>query len=511
MPFKKIATSILFFTLALVALKFVNAQQPTRNQLEVRKANLLKEIAAAEQQLAATKKDRTATLAQLRAIQAKLNARQKLISGINEEIAAIDGSIQKSSQEIDQLNKTLEYLKKRYAESVRYAYKNRESQNMLAFLFSANDFNDAMRRMQYLKKYRDYRKGEAERIVGTQIQMQEEITRLNNQKQEKNELLVGEEQQRKEILTETQETNKVIEELKGREGELMAIIRKNQAANKKIEASIKEQIRKELEIAKKKAAEEEARRQLEIAKRKSEEEARRKSEEIAKKKAAEEEAKRKAIANHTSEEGGSVYGSGTQPIRLNTGTPVAPKENTVTTAKGNEPTEKPTENIASTTNRTISEPTKSTYKLSLTPEVQALSENFASNQGKLPWPVEKGFVSGPYGKYPHPLYKSVTMENNGIDISTAAGSPVRAVFEGVVTKVANIDGSVMVMISHGEYFTVYTKLAQALVKSGDKINVKQVIGRVGTNEEGLDMVNFQIWKITGNDFATVNPTNWIAR
>lgn len=487
---------IVFFVFIL--LPSLHAQQPSRADLENRRAKLLKEISETQQQLAATKKDKTATLSQLKAINAKLDARQKLINNINTEIKGIDGSIRHSAGEIERLNNNLGVLRKSYAQSIRYAYKRRESQNMMAFLFSANDFNDAIRRMAYLKRYREYRKEQADKIRVTQEKLNQQISVLNNQKQTKGKLLTAEEQQRQQIEAESKQTNEIVVELKGRENELMKDIQQNSRNAKKLEASIKEMIRKEIEIARKKA-EEEARRKAaeELARKKAaEEEARRiAAVEAARKRAAEEAAAKNAAA--TAQKDGNTYQAGGQTVTLNTGkTNTPPPVTEPVKAKEEEPV-KPME--------------APSYKLSLTPEVQAVSNNFAANRGRLPWPVEKGFISGKYGRQQHPLFPKVTIENNGVDISTAEGAPVRAVFDGVVTKIANIDG-VMIMVSHGEYFTIYTNLSGASVRVGDKIKTKQVIGRAGKNSEGADMVNFQIWRVgANNNIATVNPAEWIAR
>ena len=103
------------------------------------------------------------------------------------------------------------------------------------------------------------------------------------------------------------------------------------------------------------------------------------------------------------------------------------------------------------------------------------------------------------------------LENKGIDISTGEAAPVRAVFEGTVTKIANVDG-IMIMISHGEFFTIYTNLSGASVRAGDRVSSKQVIGRAGKNDEGVNMMNFQIWRVGSNsNINTVNPADWIAR
>lgn len=479
----------LFFTS-----QFVNAQQPTRNQLENRRAALLSEIAATQEQLANTKQDRKATVGQLRALNSKLRARQSLINTINDELGGINTTIMSTGSEIQLLNKDLAKLKMHYAESVRYAYKHRTSQNLILFLFSANNFNDAIRRMQYLKKYRDYRKSQADDIRKTQIILNRKIGVLNSNKRDKDNLLQSEETQKSKIQQESMETNQMVQELKGREGELMAQIKTKQRTASRIQEAIRKEIQEEIEIARKKAAEE--------ARQKA-------AAELARKRAAEEQARK---AQNTAS-GGSTFRAGNQTIALNTGS----GNNTNSKEKAPEP-QRPSGSVSKSEN-TFSSNTvnvaannnSSSYKLALTPEAQALSNSFAANKGNLPWPVTNGYISGRYGRHPHPVYQNVIIDNHGIDIATKPNAPVRAVFSGTVIKVTNINGFV-VMISHGEYFTVYTNLATVSVSPGMKVSTKQVIGTAGQNIDGENMINFQIWKVGGNNsMNTVDPSAWIAQ
>lgn len=492
---------IIFFLLLLFSGSFNSfSQTSSRADLEKRRASLMNEISETQKLLSETTKDKTATLSQLRAINAKLKARQDLINTINSELGHIDKNINLTAQEIEVLNKNLNTFKMQYAQSVRYAYKNRETQSVLAFLFSAKNFNDVAVRMQYLKKYRDYRKVQADKIRKTQLSLNQKIGVLNSEKQQKGQLLNTEEQQKGQILKESNETNEIVRELQGKEKELKASIAKNKAAAQKLQSAIKAEIQKEIEIARKKAAEEARKKAAEEARKKAE------AEENARRLAAEESARRKAAedaARKRAEQAGDNYGEGSQSVKLNTGSGTS-TATTTPPAKKEEPKEPATVVVTPK----VEQPS---YKLSLTPEVQAISNDFSANKGRLPWPVATGFISGPYGQQPHPVYKSVMIENNGIDISTSQGSPVRSVFAGTVIKVTNIDG-VVVMISHGEFFTVYSNLSGASVKVGDKVNAKQTIGTAGKNDEGVNMINFQIWKVGNNNSSfTVDPAQWIAR
>ena len=151
---------------------------------------------------------------------------------------------------------------------------------------------------------------------------------------------------------------------------------------------------------------------------------------------------------------------------------------------------------------------KSSATISLTPEEQNLNTSFINNKGKLPWPVAKGAKVSDFGSYPHPDVPSVQIENHGIDIMVEAGTPARAVFEGVVTGVMNIMGTTVVMVRHGEYLTVYQNLSSTSVKKGDKVSTKQTIGTVAkSTSSNTYELHFEVWK---ND-RYVNPNEWLAR
>ncbi len=143
----------------------------------------------------------------------------------------------------------------------------------------------------------------------------------------------------------------------------------------------------------------------------------------------------------------------------------------------------------------------------MTPEAQKLSNSFAANKGKLPWPVSEGIITGQFGTREHPVLKGIMIENNGIDISTKKGNIVRAVFEGEVSSVIIIPGAgKCVMIRHGEYLSVYSYLTDVYVQKGDKVSTKQNLG-IPATEEGAakSEVHLEIWKGT----TKLNPEYWI--
>lgn len=136
-----------------------------------------------------------------------------------------------------------------------------------------------------------------------------------------------------------------------------------------------------------------------------------------------------------------------------------------------------------------------------------LSDGFAGNKGRLPWPTTQGVVVSEFGEHNHPVLKGVKIKNNGIDISTPANSKVKALYEGEVKKIVTIPGSnVAVIIRHGDYLTVYSNLAKVFVKVGDSVSATKEIGEVYTDPgTGKGMINLQIW----HESQIQNPKSWI--
>lgn len=147
-------------------------------------------------------------------------------------------------------------------------------------------------------------------------------------------------------------------------------------------------------------------------------------------------------------------------------------------------------------------------EIPLTPEEKALSSDFTSNKGRLPWPTEKGIITGTFGIQKHKDLPGIQTDNKGIDILTTEGSYARAVYKGVVKSVKNIPqfGNI-VIVQHGDYFTVYAKLGNVEVGVGDKVGIKQNIGKILTDDERKTELHFQVWK----GKVIENPSFWIAK
>lgn len=152
---------------------------------------------------------------------------------------------------------------------------------------------------------------------------------------------------------------------------------------------------------------------------------------------------------------------------------------------------------------------KNPEKFSLTPEEQKLSNTFAGNRGRLPWPTIKGIISSSFGEHDHPLLKGIKIKNNGIDISTESGSEVRSIYDGKVTAVISVPGAdKAVIIRHADYLSVYSNLGETFVRKGDKVSIKQKIGTVATDlSDSKTELHFELWQ----GKALLNPMDWLAR
>ena len=149
-------------------------------------------------------------------------------------------------------------------------------------------------------------------------------------------------------------------------------------------------------------------------------------------------------------------------------------------------------------------------EFALTPEGKIVSEAFEQNQRTLPWPVMRGVVTQGFGRQPHPTLSGITIENNGIDITTEAGNRALSIFQGSVSSVFNLPGAgTSVIITHGAYRSVYTNLTNCPVKKGDAVDVGTFLGTVGGASSDNSVLHFEVWKVVGSDRTPVDPRKWL--
>jgi len=151
----------------------------------------------------------------------------------------------------------------------------------------------------------------------------------------------------------------------------------------------------------------------------------------------------------------------------------------------------------------------STDKINMNARQSATSKAFEGSFSKLQWPVSTGFISSKFGINVHPVYKRLKVPNDGIDIQTNENQEVKAVFQGLVKAIAVVPGEMryVVLVQHGDYFTVYAKLKKVFVNQGQSVNPDDSIGIVNTDKNGTSELQFQIWK----NNQKLNPENWLAK
>lgn len=170
--------------------------------------------------------------------------------------------------------------------------------------------------------------------------------------------------------------------------------------------------------------------------------------------------------------------------------------------------EKAVNDAVSRVNKIESEISEKTVTKRTPESIVAMSKSFSEAKGKLIWPVSEGSVVNKFGKQEHPVLKNITTDNLGVDIRTNTGEGVRAIYEGKVIAVSKVMGNYyMVLVQHGDYFTVYAQLQSVKIKIGEKIKAKELIGAVGTNSEGIPLLQFQVWQHK----KRLNPEEWLAK
>jgi len=167
-------------------------------------------------------------------------------------------------------------------------------------------------------------------------------------------------------------------------------------------------------------------------------------------------------------------------------------------------------NTSTKTNTTVTKAAPSSTsnsKFILTAEGKVDSDNFKANKGKLPLPVEKGYISLPYGDQPHPIHKNLTTHNSGVEITTEAGSYARAVFGGEVIQIQAVyANNYAVYIRHGDYISIYMNISSLNVSVGDNVSIKQKLGKIHTNSEGKTIMKF----IITQNSTYMNPSSWLS-
>ena len=421
----------------------------TKEELQRQKVLLQDQIDLASDILKKTQSSRAASLTELETLNQKIEAREKLIRTMSRQIRRIDREVSKKESDIQRLEARVDSLKADYARLIELAQQNLQPTDQILFILSSSSFAQAAKRIQYFKDMTRYREQQVVQIELAQEELAKEKEALIAKKAEKIAVQQAQQGAKTALLSDAQEKEKTVESLQSKESELKKDIQKKQREAQQLEKQIKRIIAEEMRKAK-------------------------------------ERAERNALEKEAADLGlkkGKDFSARTSSKALKL--------------------------LIEKTRRAAGMDARDDGpSFSMTPEARALANNFASNKGALPWPVERGIITGKFGKHPHPIVRGVVVDNPHIEISTEENAIVRAVFEGEVSSVVPIPGAnVMVLVRHGNYFTVYSNLISVSVKAGDLISLKQPIGKAFTDEQGKTMVQFGLWK----DADIQDPNPWLAK
>ncbi|GAA3923529.1 murein hydrolase activator EnvC family protein [Hymenobacter algoricola] len=435
--------------------KATTSPKKSKAQLERERRTNLRRIKETSRILEQTQKQKQASLGQLNALKEKLTVQKSVISTISSELKYLESDVRQTTTQVQQTQQSLAQLKAEYARLIYASSKTANSYNRIMFLFAAESFNQLMLRLRYIRQYSEVRQKQAAQITSTQQHLSSQLTGLTEKKQEKSTLLTTQVAESRNLLTLKTQQDQVVTKLSQQEEGLRQELAERQQAVSRLDNLIAERVRDEI-------------------------------------------ARAARVARAAAARAAAARATKATAARSNPASASRPAESATARTNAAPAAETPAEEA----------PAERTDRVTLTPETAVLSTSFADNRGRLLWPVSRGFISQRFGRHSHPVLKNVIVENRGVDIQTSAGEPVRAIFDGKVLTVASIAGmNNIVMIQHGEYFTVYAKLRTVTVTEGQMVRTRQSIGTVYTSAEGTSEVQFQVWRNSSN----LNPENWLSR
>lgn len=432
------------------------APAPTSVQaLQNQRQQLQQQIKEQEKRLRSTQLDVRKRLQNLMLINTEIEGKRRSIDTIRTSIDMLDIELEHMCQQLDQLQDELNKCKQRYVKSMRYLHRNRSSQNQLMFIFSADNLTQMFRRLRFMREYAAYQHVQGDEVKAQQEAVNAKLQEISIARQQKEQLLAKGEEEQKSLEGKQTEQQNVVKSLQKEQQAIQGII----AQQKKKDAALNDQIDRLIaeEVARQKA------RAAAEARRRAEAEAARKR--AAERKAAEQKAaERKTTERKTTEE-----------ARENT----KPKAVAPTRKEPEEPLNVPTEDMR-------------------------ISGSFESNRGRLPIPVTGPYrIVSHFGQYNVEGLNNVTLDNKGINIKAEAGAQARSIFDGEVSAVFSFGGTMVVMVRHGSYISVYCNLSSVNVRRGQKVTTRQALGRIGQD----DILQFQLRRET----AKLNPESWLGR
>jgi septal ring factor EnvC (AmiA/AmiB activator) len=452
-------------------------QADKKTQLEQQKKDNLAKIKELNSIISRTSKKKNASIGKLNVLKEQIVVQKKQINVLNENQELLAAEASKLARESDVLAAKLARLKQNYGLMLYEAQKVSTVSNKISFLLLSQDLGQFTRRFDYLRHFTTNRKQQAHKIFETRQDLMTKKQQVVFKKNEEKKVLVEKEKEKATLeVLKTKET-KVVTVLTQQEKKLRTELERKKLAIRKLDNLIAGIVQREIQ----KSMERERKLRMAAQARKLE-------------------VNKPALPKPKLEDGM------VQKYEKPTGTESKEEAKLEARVEKKEVVKPKKEEVKSVAK--VEEPALNSNTYYMNADEAKLASSFAALRGRMPFPVPSGFISDHFGVHKHPVLKGVMVNNNGIDIQTSAGSPVHTVYDGVVATVQNIPGiNMVVAIQHGEYFTVYSKLANVSVSAGQKVKTGQRIGSVASDEDGTFEINFQVWKNTVHQ----NPETWLRR
>ncbi len=465
--------------------------------LQKQRSQIQQKIKQQEKALRANQADVKKRLQNLMVINTEIGERQKNINNIQKDITHIESNMDILKAQLETLEKQLAERKARYIKSMSFVTRQHTFQDRLMFILSAHDFSQMYRRMRFVREYAAYQRVQGEAVKAKQAQVDEKHRQLETVRGHKSNLLVKGEQERKALEGQQTEQKNVVASLQKQQKTIQQVIAQQRKKDEQLNAEIDRQIAIEVEKARKRAAEE-ARKKAQA------EAARKRAVELARKKAqAEAEARENArrIAEAKAREQRLKEAAEQASAKQRARAEQAARE----AEADREAAERKAEADARRNKKEIESVREDVQEMSLMTSVdRKLSGSFEANRGRLPMPITGAYrVVSHFGQYNVEGLKGVKLDNKGINILGQPGARARSIYDGEVSAVFGFSGSMVVMVRHGSYISVYCNLSSVSVSRGQKVSTRQALGTVGRD----NILQFQL----RHNMSKLNPESWIGR
>lgn len=466
--------------------------------LQNQRQKIQQQIKEQEQKLRNNERTVKQRLQALMMINTEIEGKRRVIDTIRKDISDLDASILLNEAQLEVLHEQLESCKQRYVKSMRYMHRNRSFQNQLMFIFSAKNMAQMYRRMRFMREYASYQHVQGDEVKLKQAEVEAKYLELRAEKEDKDRLLAKGEEEQRSLEGKQVEQQNVVNTLKKEQKSIQNIIaqqrKKDAALNAQIDKLVAEEVARQKAKA---AAEAKKKAEAEAAKKKAAELARKRAQAEA---AAKENARRVAEAKAREEK-----------AKAEAQAAKSKKEKEAAERKAREAeqarreAERKAESEAKVMAKEVADAKKeSDEALMVSSEDRRISGSFESNRGRLPMPITGAYrIVSHFGQYNVEGLSNVTLDNKGINIKGEPGCKARSIFDGEVSFVFSYGGSMVVMVRHGSYISVYCNLSNVSVRKGQKVTTRQVLGTVGAE----NILQFQLRKET----SKLNPENWLGR